>query len=90
MLAFSTTVHPWYVLWALAFVPLVGRGMFVPAAWVLSLTVLLSYSAWAYLPAEGGALRWAAPTWAVACAWLPVYAAFPVGVMHAAHRRRTG
>jgi hypothetical protein len=37
----SSTVHPWYLLWALALLP----WYFSPALWVLSLTVVASYAA---------------------------------------------
>ncbi len=37
----SSTVHPWYLLWALAFVPI----CFSPAVWLFGLTITLSYAA---------------------------------------------
>ena len=79
MLIFSSTVHPWYVLWALALVPVAGRGWLAIAAWILSLTVLFGYAAWGYAVDDPGSLRWAAPTWVVVSAWAGVYAALLAG-----------
>jgi len=86
MLVFSTTVHPWYVLWALPFVPLTARGWIAGAAWMLSLTILLNYAAWGYVITPTGALTWTAPTWSMAFGWLPVYAALLIGIVRVIRR----
>jgi hypothetical protein len=61
----SSTVHPWYLLWALAVLPV---SRFNVVTWVLSLTVMLSYTALldmsVYQP----------PTWVVVIEYVPVYA----------------
>lgn len=55
-LLLSSTVHPWYVLWPLAFVPLVrGRGAMV--VWVMSLMVVLAYTA--HVEPSGKPYPWA-------------------------------
>lgn len=59
----SSTVHPWYLLWALALMPI----CFSPAFWVFSLTVTASYAAHLH---EG----YRVPTWVVIGEYLPVYA----------------
>jgi len=58
----SSTVHPWYLLWALAFLPM----YFSPALWVFSLVVVASYSAHLYP-------GYRVPTWVVVMEYLPVY-----------------
>ncbi len=60
----SSTAHPWYLLWALAFVPLA----FSWGAWVLSLSIVLAYTAWLN-PVEFQPLGWA--VWVT---YVPVYA----------------
>lgn len=59
----SSTVHPWYLLWVLALMPM----GFSPAFWVFSLTVVASYAAHLY---EG----YRVPQWVVVGEYLPVYA----------------
>ncbi len=59
----SSTVHPWYLLWALALTPI----CFSPAFWVFSLTICLSYAA--HLNPEG----YRVPGWLVVVEYLPVY-----------------
>mgnify|MGYP006270603471 CR=1 FL=1 len=70
-LLLSSTVHPWYVLWPLALLPL-SRGV---ATWVLSLTVTASYAAWLSLEAGGS---YAVPAWLRWLEYGPVYAALAV------------
>lgn len=64
-LLLTSTVHPWYVLWPLALVPL-SRGAGV---WVFSLTATWAYAAWlndsAFQP----------PMWLRVLEYVPVYAA---------------
>ncbi len=59
----TTTAHPWYVLWALALVPL----RFSAALWALSLTITWSYVAWRDVDA------WQVPTWVRVMIYAPVY-----------------
>ncbi|MEM6854357.1 MAG: hypothetical protein AAF593_08110 [Planctomycetota bacterium] len=88
MVCFSSTVHPWYLLWAMALLPVAwsaGRTFVGPAVWVASLTLPWSYWAWINY-ADGGPGGFDAfdgeyaigmgLTWAV---WLPVYAALAWG-----------
>jgi hypothetical protein len=68
MLLTSPVVYPWYLVWPLAFVPLLG-GRYGWAVLVWSGTVAVSY------------LMWHQPLWAVPGKWalveyLPVYLAF--------------
>jgi hypothetical protein len=58
----SSTVHPWYLLWPLALLPL----RFSPATWVWSLTVPLSYVA--LVNPEG----YHVPAWGLAAEYGPV------------------
>lgn len=62
-LLLSSTVHPWYLLWALAFVPL----HFSAALWVWSLTVIACYAVLRDRAA------WYLPPWIVWCEYTPVY-----------------
>ena len=58
----SSTVYPWYLLWALAFLPLCfSRGL-----WVFSLTIVLSYEV------LGHQDLWRVPVWVWVATWLPV------------------
>jgi len=59
----SSTVHPWYLLWALALLPM----YFSPSLWVFSLVVVASYAAHLYP-------GYRVPTWVVVLEYLPVYA----------------
>lgn len=60
---FSTTAHPWYLLWALALVPMAPS----PAVWVASLTLPLGY--WVL----GDVVDWTVPGWVAALTYVPVY-----------------
>ena len=59
----SSTVHPWYLLWALAMLPL----RFNTAFWTLSWTVTWSYAAWCE------AIPWDLPVWLLMAIYAPVY-----------------
>ena len=60
----SSTVYPWYLLWALALFPLCfSRGL-----WILSLTIVISYEV------LGHQDQWQVPIWIWAMTWLPVLA----------------
>ena len=69
-LLFSSTAHPWYLLWALAFVPI----RFDLATWVYSLTI-----GWSYWVLSD---RWHSglPSWLLWAEYLPVYAAVMWGL----------
>lgn len=59
----SSTAHPWYLLWALVFIPI----NFQPATWILSLTISWSYVV--LLDRE----TYLIPTWIHLAQYLPVY-----------------
>ena len=65
MVLFSTTAHPWYILWALILTPVA----FSPAVWIASLTLLFGYAQ------LGDVVEWNTPTWVMWMAYLPIYAA---------------
>ena len=64
-LLLSSTVHPWYVLWPLALVPMSREA----GAWVLAITVPLAHAAW-LTPAD-----LEVPVWLRVVEYAPVYAA---------------
>lgn len=78
-LLLSSTAHPWYLLWALALVPLRFNG----AAWVWSLTITWSYVA---------LMRptFTVPPAVLAFEYAPVYAALAWALARRMHRRRSG
>jgi hypothetical protein len=65
MVLFSSTAHPWYLLWALALSPLAMS----PAVWIASLTI-----SWGYVQL-GDVVDWTTPAWVLWIAYVPVYAA---------------
>ncbi|MCA9295980.1 MAG: hypothetical protein KC983_05670 [Phycisphaerales bacterium] len=65
MVLFSSTAHPWYLLWALALSPLAMS----PAVWIASLTI-----SWGYAQL-GDVIDWTTPAWVLWIAYVPVYAA---------------
>jgi hypothetical protein len=62
-LLLSSTAHPWYLLWALAFVPIA----FSEAAWVWSATIVLSY----FVLRDVNA--WHLSPWVAGVEYVPVY-----------------
>ncbi|MAX26146.1 MAG: hypothetical protein CMJ19_16745 [Phycisphaeraceae bacterium] len=58
----SSTVYPWYLLWALAFFPLCSSM----GLWVLSLTIVVSYEVLGHQSA------WQVPIWVWVVTWVPV------------------
>ncbi|MBB6428726.1 hypothetical protein [Algisphaera agarilytica] len=83
MVCLSSTVHPWYLLWAMALLPVAwsaGRTIVGPAVWVASLTLPWSYWAWVNY-ANGGAFdgEYQIGTGLTLAVWLPVYAALGWG-----------
>ena len=90
LICLSSTAHPWYLLWALALLPVAwaaGRTVVGPAVWVASLTLAWSYAAWLNL--AGGGEYQLAPAQLLAV-WGPIYAAIPAGawVLLTSSRRR--
>ncbi len=69
MVLLSPTAHPWYLLWALAMVPMAPG----PATWIASLTVSWGYVAWAHVAADGTA-GWGVSPWIMLGAYAPIYA----------------
>ena len=65
MILLSTTIHPWYLLWAFVFIPIVRSR----ALWVASLTLPWGYIAWA--DPDG----WSAPVRVTIAAHVPIYIA---------------
>ncbi|MCZ6834327.1 MAG: hypothetical protein O7G85_01000 [Planctomycetota bacterium] len=63
MVLFSSTSHPWYLLWALILLPVA----FSPAVWVASLTLLLGYAQ------LGDVVEWETPTWVMWLAYVPIF-----------------
>jgi hypothetical protein len=75
----SSTAHPWYLLWALALLPIAWpRGSRAAgwAIWTASLTLPWSYVAWLSY-AEGG--EYQAGLWVGVAVWGLVYGALGVG-----------
>lgn len=64
-LLLSSTVHPWYVLWLLALIPMSRQ----PAGWVLAATVTLAHVVW-LTPEDVGVASWLR-----VIEYAPVYAA---------------
>jgi hypothetical protein len=64
-LLFSVLLYPWYVLWLLVLIPLAWNR----AAWVLSFSILLSYTVHAQFAQTG---QWEIPAWALCLEWVPV------------------
>ena len=73
----STTAHPWYLLWALALVPL----RFSVSVWMLSLTITWSYVVWRDVDA------WHIPEWLKVMIYAPVYALIAVELIRWRFRR---
>jgi hypothetical protein len=69
MVLLSPTAHPWYLLWALAMVPM-APGL---VTWVASLTISWSYVAWINITADGTA-AWGVSPWIMLGAYTPIYA----------------
>ncbi len=78
MVLLSPTAHPWYLLWALAMVP-VAPGL---VTWVASLTLAWGYGAWGHVTADG-TVSWEASGWTMLLAYAPIYG---VLALHAGRR----
>ncbi len=68
MVLFSSTAHPWYLLWALVLMPRAPS----PAVWIASLTL-----PWGYVQL-GDVVDWTVPTWVMFAAYVPVYLALVI------------
>lgn len=78
MVLFSSTAHPWYLLWALALAPVAMS----PAVWIASLTI-----SWGYVQL-GDVVEWTTPPWVLWCAYVPVYLALAIDLGPRLIRRR--
>ncbi len=77
-------MHPWYLLWALALIPMAPGA----TLWTATLTIPWGYAAWAHLDAEG--LRaWGTSAWLLYAAWVPVYAALGLTLVQRARAARS-
>lgn len=83
-LALSPTVHPWYALWLVPFLPFLPRAVF-PAAIVLIALLPLSYAA-AWTDAVTG--TWSEPPWLRPAVWIPTALALAAGALLAARSAR--
>ncbi|MGI9014053.1 MAG: hypothetical protein ACR2GY_07375, partial [Phycisphaerales bacterium] len=71
LLVVSPTVHPWYLLWSLALLPIAR----LRCIWVSSLTISLGYWVWSF-PLAAGVEHWRLTLPLMLSAWLPVAVAF--------------
>lgn len=81
LVCLSSTAHPWYLLWALALLPVAwsaGRTIVGPAVWVASLTLAWSYEV--YLDTAPGVVLKVSTLGSVAI-WLPIYGAVGYGLV---------
>ncbi|UCF39611.1 MAG: hypothetical protein JSW43_07620, partial [Gemmatimonadota bacterium] len=78
MVLFSSTAHPWYLLWALAMMPRAPAA----AAWLATLTL-----PWGYAQL-GDVVEWHTPAGVMLLAYAPVYAVLAVDLVRTALRRR--
>ena len=74
MVGLSSTVHPWYLLWALGVLPVAraaagGWGPFTAAVWVAALALPWGYLAWLEMAAGGG---YAVPLGVQLLCWVPI------------------
>lgn len=74
----SSTVYPWYLLWALAFLPL----CFSWGLWLLSLSIIAGYEV------LGHQAQWRVPMWVWALTWLPVMVGVFVDLFFTARTQR--
>lgn len=78
LVLFTTTAHPWYLLWAFALVPMSNSW----AMWVLSLTL-----PWGYM-VLGDVVNWKVQSWVYAAAYVPVLVALAADVVIHSRSRR--
>lgn len=75
MVLLSPAAHPWYLLWALAMMPMAPS----PAVWVASLTLPWGYAAWAHVTPDGTP-KWGTSPFLMTAAYAPIYAALIVDI----------
>ena len=68
MVLLSPAAHPWYLLWALAMVPVAPS----PTVWIATLTLPFGYAV------LGDVVEWSLPVWVMVAAYAPVYGALLV------------
>jgi hypothetical protein len=68
VLALSPTVHPWYALWRMPFVPFLPRSVAPAAITLLALLPMAYFTAWSRT--QTGV--WDEPVWTRAALWIPV------------------
>ena len=81
MVSLSSTVHPWYLLWALGVLPVARAaagawGPFTAATWTAALALPWGYVAWLEMAAGRG---YTVPVGVQVLCWAPVVAAAGVG-----------
>lgn len=79
-LCLSSTVHPWYLLWSLALLPIAwstATTVVAPAVWIASLTLPWSYAAWRQLARDG---EFALTLPLRIAIWLPIFMGLFVGI----------
>ncbi|MCH8822575.1 MAG: hypothetical protein IH984_03610 [Planctomycetes bacterium] len=79
MVLFSSTAHPWYLLWALVILPRAPS----PAVWIATLTL-----PWGYAQL-GDVIDWTVPTWVIYAAYCPVYLALMIDIVMSYKKRTT-
>lgn len=80
LLLLSPTVHPWYALWLVPFLPFLPRALRAGAVTFVLLLPVVYASGW-YLATRGA---WAEPGWAKALGWLPALLVTGLGLGRAA------
>ena len=86
LLLLSPTVHPWYALWLVPFLPFLPRALRAGATTFVLLLPVVYVSAW-QLAVTG---EWSEPGWAKAIGWLPALALTAAGLLRAARASRSG
>jgi hypothetical protein len=77
LLLLSPTVHPWYVVWLVPFLPFLPRFARLPGFVLVALAPIAYATAWG----EAHTGVWAEPEWSRAALWGPVVAALAAGVL---------
>jgi hypothetical protein len=85
LLLLSPTVHPWYALWLVPFLPFLPRALRAGAKVFVLLLPVAYVSAWS-LAVTG---RWSEPGWAKALGWLPALALVGAGLLLASRSGRS-
>jgi hypothetical protein len=82
LVVFTTTAHPWYLLWAFALAPLAMNW----PLWILSLTISWGYVVFVTGKGYAGGEEWTVPPWVIAAAYGPVAAACVAALVNRARR----